>query len=92
MTLRRKPTYAMYLADEKRITKAREIMDAAWGAAMTGCPYHVPCETWLNGAADQRLVEAYHVAAKTHETTQQAAVDRGTVYRGTHGLLFRVAW
>lgn len=92
MQKRRKPTVAMGDADEKRIAKARTIMDAAFQAALIGCSADMGCGTWIDRHASEPLREAYRTAHAGVTAAEQAAIDRGTMYRGTYGMVQRIRW
>jgi hypothetical protein len=90
--MKRKPTVAMLAADEKRIDKARKIMDAAFNAALTGCPSDMGCGTWIKQHASADLRAAYDKANEALLAAEQSAIERGTMYRGTYNLMTAIRW
>lgn len=90
---RRRPTAAMADADEKRIAAARAIKNAAFNAALVGCPHDMGCGTWIGQHAAPELRDAYRAASAKLDAVEQATIDRGTMYRGgTFGSLYRIDW
>lgn len=90
--MRRKPTNAMLLADEKRIAKARALRDVAFDAALVGCPGDMGCGTWIDKHAVPELRAAYRDASEKLTAAEQAAVNRGTMYHSTFGALYPISW
>ena len=90
--MRRKPTAAMLAADEKRIERARKARDAAFDKALAGCPHDMGCGTWIRQHATPALREAYDAADQALLAAEQAAINRGTMYRATYGLMTAIRW
>ena len=92
MKARRKPTAAMLVADEKRIERARKVRDAAFDAALTGCPHDMGCGTWIEQHAAPALQDAYRAADQALLAAEQSAIDRGTMYRASFNLMTAIRW
>ena len=90
--MRRKPTLAMLEADEKRIGKARHALDTAFNRALVGCPSEMGCGTWIRSHAMSDLRAAYDNALAILDVAEQAAIDRGTMYRGIFGIMTPIRW
>lgn len=90
--MRRRPTAAMGDADERRIAASRAKQDTAFHAALVGCPADMGCGTWIDHHATVPLRTAYRAACDVVRAAEQAAIDRGTMYRGTYGSVYRIHW
>ena len=90
--MKRKPTFAMYEADCKRIAKAQAKKDTAFNAVMVNCPSDMGCGTWIREHAASDLRDAYLAADNALIAEEQSAISRGTMYRATFGMLTRVIW
>jgi hypothetical protein len=82
----------MLEADLKRVGAAKAVVDKAWRAALAGCPGDMKCGEWLERHAETMLAAAYDSARCQQALAEETAIARGTLYRGTFGLLFPVRW